>query len=227
MKTKKRLIGVGIALIFLVIICVFAGEISQPSAKSTAKIGNIAILESQDMNWTTILSNNIKTPTGKDLFIDVSLECGLYTQTEVKSKLRTRDTSTAESGIQVRVLVDGVEALPGHVVFARRSQIVEAVFQGMIADCLSVDPNTGNIILDEVCVTPEELNLILSTMNANSFNFIKVDLSSGVHNIQVQAKIVTATSSQLGTASATASIGKGSMTVETVRMIKGDLIELQ
>lgn len=227
MKTKKRLIGLGVALIFLVIICVFAAEVGQPAAKATAKIGNIAILESQDMNWTTILSNNIKTPTGKDLFIDVSLECGLYTQTEVRSKTGTRDTSTAEAGIQIRVLVDGDEALPGNVVFARRSQTVEAVFQGLIAGCLSVDPDTGNIILDEECVTPEELNLILSTMNANSFNFIMADLPSGIHNVQVQAKIVTATSSQAGTASATASIGKGSMTVETVRMIKGDLIELE
>ena len=62
-------------------------------------------------------------------------------------------------------------------------------------------------------------------MNANSFNFILDDLGSGVHMVEVQAQIKSASSSQNGTAEARASIGKGSVTIEQVRMFKDDPIE--
>ncbi len=198
----------------------------QPSAKATAKVGDINILDSTELDWTTILTQDIKTPSGKALFVDVSLEVGLYTQTLVASKNGAKDTSVAEASVQVRVLVDGQEALPGEVVFGRRSQTLEAQFMGLIGDCLTVDAD-GNVIVDETCVTPETLNLILDTMNANSFNFIMDGLSADVHTVEVQAKIQTDTSSQQGSATALATIGKGSVTVEMVRMIRGEDIELE
>ncbi len=60
----------------------------------------------------------------------------------------------------------------------------------------------------------------------NGFNFVLDDLASGVHVVEVQAKIDTDTACQNGSASAYATIGKGSMTVEEVRMIKGEDIQL-
>jgi hypothetical protein len=39
------------------------------------------------------------------------------------------------------------------------------------------DPN--RVIVDPNCVTPEEIQLVLKTMSANSFNFIEEDLNSG------------------------------------------------
>lgn len=197
-----------------------------PSAKATAKVGAINILDSAGLDWTTILSQEIKTPLGKDLFIDVSLEVGLYTQTLVASKNGNKDKSVAEAGVKVRVLVDGEEALPGVVVFGRRSQTLEAEFAGLIDGCLSLD-DLGNVILDEDCVATETLNLILDTMNANSFNFVMPDLSAAVHTVEVQAMVQTDSSSQNGSASALGSIGKGSVTVETVRMIKNEDVELE
>jgi hypothetical protein len=82
------------------------------------------------------------------------------------------------------------------------------------------------VVIDPDCVQPEELQLILETMNANSFNFIQADLRPGVHNIQVQARLNLGASAQTGAAKARALIGKGSVTVESVRMIRGEDIEL-
>ena len=93
----------------------------QPSSKATAKVGDVNILDATSLGWTTILSNDIKTANQKDLFIDVSLECGLYTQTEVKSK-GNKDTSTAEAGVMVQVLVDGAPAYPDVVTFCRANE---------------------------------------------------------------------------------------------------------
>jgi len=89
-----------------------------------------------------------------------------------------------------------------------------------------VDTNTWSVVIDPDCVRPEELGLILETMNANAFDFIMADLPSGIHNIQVQARINLGASAQAGSARARALIGNGSVTVESVRMIRGEDIEL-
>lgn len=204
-----------------------------PSAKATCKVANITLIDgSTQEDWTTLLSNQIKTANQKDLFVDVSFECGLYTQTLVRSKGGVKDTSTAEAIIKVRVLIDGVPAYPGEVVFSKRMQELSATLQGIISgDALVLVDTDGDgipdaIQINEELLTPEEIELVLDTMVANSFNFVLNDLSSGVHTIEVQAKIDTATTVQEGTASATATIGKGTVTVEEVRLIKNDEIIL-
>jgi hypothetical protein len=224
---KSIVIAVAVALVVtLGAGAVWANNTGQPASKATAQVGDIHIIDSAEMDWATILTQDIKTPNQKDLFIDVSLECGLYTMTHVKSKGGQKDESMAEAIITVKVLVDGEEAYPGQVVFARRAQTLKAWFQGLIEGCLTVD-EFGNVIIDEECLEPEELELILDTMNANSFNFILDDLTAGVHTIEVQAMIETATEVEEGTAEAWATIGKGSVTIELVRMIKGEDILLE
>ena len=221
----KKLVAVSIVLAILVALAVGVGSAtaSIPSAKATANVGSINWLDLEEHAEAVILQAKIKTPNEKDLFIGVSLESGLYTDTLVKSKLGVTDTSVAKAEIDVRVLVDDVEAYPGSVVFNMREQTLTAKFEGMIAACLSID-DLGNIVLDEDCVTPEELELILDTMSANSFNFILDNVPQGVHTVKVLAKIDTTGSAQLGSFTANATIGKGSVTVEEVRLIKDDPI---
>jgi hypothetical protein len=104
---------------------------SQPSAKATAKIGGIGIMSNVDAGPTVILSQEIKTPNGKDLFIDASVECGVWTQTKVESKGGKKDTSTAEGIVMLRAMVDGSPALPGWVTFCSRYQELSAEFAGI------------------------------------------------------------------------------------------------
>lgn len=211
-----------------------------PAAKATAQFTPISVLNSStqgvneagEAEWTTLLSNTIHTSNQKSLFVDVSLECGLFTRTLVKSKAGNKDTSSANATIQVRVVVDGQEAYPGAVVFASRMQEMSAVFQGLLTDadgnvCLFADPDTGAITIDEECLQPEELDLILETMTANSFNFTTQPLESGVHSVDVQVRINTGASFQEGDAEAAAAVGKGSFTVEEVRLIKDEDIVLE
>lgn len=112
-----------------------------------------------DDAWHTIFSQDIKKPTGKDVFVDVSLECGLVTNTKVMSKALIKDLSRAIAQVKVRVLVDPIydgnetidwyyEALPGAITFAEREQTLIAEFAGSLAipdgyewsDCLETDP---------------------------------------------------------------------------------------
>ena len=63
-------------------------------------------------------------------------------------------------------------------------------------------------------------------MSANSFNFLYPNCNSGVHTFKIQAKIKTSTTVQEGEAQAFAMVGRGSCTVEEVRMANDEVIEL-
>ncbi|UCC76157.1 MAG: hypothetical protein JSW37_11660 [Anaerolineales bacterium] len=198
-------LGVVTILVALVVAGLASAGTGQPAAKATADVSDIALIDpTEEADWTTILSNEIKTPNQKDLFIDVSLECGLYTDTKVDSLGGYLDRAEAEASVQVQVLIDGQPALPGSVTFCKRSQILEAEFMGLLTDeegnvCIEVtevctdplDPATCEhvVTIDEDCLRPETLRLILETMNANSFNFIAPNLTPGTHTVEVQAKV--------------------------------------
>jgi len=211
-----------VALLAIITVFGVASAQSQPSSKVTAEVSTITILEPTegDTDWTTILSNNLRTPNQKDLFVDVSLECGLYTDTLVKSA-GSKDTAKAEAGVYVQVLVDDIPMYPGEVVFCRRTQTLTALFGGIMESCTDLNGD-GTITYDECTWTPEELELVLDTMNANSFNFVLDDLTAGVHTVAVQARISTVEEAGAGAADAKATIGKGSVTVESVRMIRNE-----
>jgi hypothetical protein len=167
-------------------------------------------------DWTDILSTTMKTSSNADVLIGVSLEAGLFTDTLVSSKGGNADTSKAEASIEIRVLVDGNEAAPGPVIFAQREQSLMAVFGGILQSCTDSNGD-GTIVTTECIWTDEQLQLVLNTMNANAFNFSLTNLGTGIHQFDVQARIVLNTSAQNGSASAAATVGKGSLTVEAVR----------
>lgn len=195
------------------------------SAKNAVQVSNVALVDNTtDFDWATVLNTTIKTSEQKDLIIGGSFETGLYTQTLVKSKGGTPDTSFAEAQVQVRVLIDGGTpaertAEPGIVTYDRRYQELMATFGGVL-NCSDLNGD-GIVSFDECTLTEEELNLILDTMAAHHFNFVLDDLGSGVHTVQIQARVITDKGAQLGSASAFGSIGKGSLTVEEVRLVKG------
>lgn len=228
----------------------FTSAFAGPSAKATAQIGDLSVIDvsgssnsTSNTGWKTLFTQTIKTPQDKDLFIDVSLECGLTTDTTVMSKKLAKAIATAEAIVEVRVVVDDVPvAVNGNdpadtdITFARREQTLIAEFAGDFSDCMTVDLVTGEVTVDWALVDPEMLQLILDTMQANSFNFVVPDLSAAEHTVKIQAKLsykaygnleqetindATVTMAE-GEAFAEAYLGNGSVTIETVRMIKGE-----
>jgi hypothetical protein len=246
----------------------FTNAVAGPSAKATAKIADLSVIQVSGNDtggegstpWNRILTQTIKIPQGKDLFIDVSLECGLTTNTKVMSKRLAKAAAFAEAVVEVRVLVgdvavevnenDAVEVNENgdtDITFARRSQTLIAEFAGSLENadnesCLIFTPDGsggGSVTIDWECVQPETLQLILDTMQANSFNFIAPDLEAGEYNIAVEAKLSYIADNQSdqnildgaaaeGEAFAEAYLGNGSVTIETVRMIKDeDVVDIE
>jgi len=229
MKNRNRLV-----IVFTIGLLVSNGyaQNSQPSSKVTAKTADLTLLPKTNGTggWQTVLANTIKTANQKDLFINASFEVGLFTQTLSSSKNNQSDTSTATANVQVQVLLDGKVVQPGQVVFGRRTQTLTATLEGAIAGCLSLVTNADgsvSIVVDQTCVTPETIELILDSMDASSFSFVAVDVPQGVHTVSVQARIDTTGSAQTGSWSAFGTAGKGTVTVESVRLIKDPNVVLE
>src|SRR5579859_552254 len=188
-----------------------------PFSASTATTTNIS------SGWQTVLEQDIKTANNYDLLISASFEVGLLTQTTVSSKNMITDTSTATASIKVKALVDGVEAPPGDVVYGKRTQTLSATLEGAIANCLSLITNSAGglqIVLNTNCVQPEIIGLLDDSFSANSFVFTAPNLSSGFHDIQIQAEIDAMGDNQNGTFTATGLMGKGTLRSEERRVGK-------
>lgn len=193
-----------------------------------------------DTGWVDILTTHIKTPNAKEIAMGVSLQCGIITDTTVRSIGGEKDTSAAQAQIKVRVKitppggVDPVYAepnngadlsdvildpLPGDndgVTYCDRYQKLAARFAGF--NC-TADLTTGVV----TCLDPEELQLILKTLNAHHFEFIYANANPGVHKIQVQARAragVELGGTELGAAGAEAFAGAGALSVEVIRLVK-------
>lgn len=215
----KKTLAVLTALSTMVVMSSFANAGTVQGSKASANVSSVGLYsdKSGTHSWDPILGAQIHTANQKDLLIGVSLETALYTNTAVKSSGGTRDTSNATAGIKIKVLVDGVEAAPGDVVFDKRSQTLSAVLGGYFANCTDANGDGITDMLTECDLLPEEIELILDTMAAHHFNFVYADLPAGDHYIDVLTEIQGATSVQAGTASAYGTIGKGSLTVEEIR----------
>lgn len=188
-----------------------------------------------DTGWQTILRTHIKTPNGKELAIGASLQCGLITDTTVRSKNGDLDSSASRGKIAVRIKItqpDGsvVYAEPNNgadlvtdialnsegVTYCDRYQKLAAKFSGL--NC-TADLDTGVV----TCEDPEELQLILKTLDANHFNFLFANAKPGVQKVEVQARAqagMVLGGSQLGDAGAEAFVGAGALSVETIRLVK-------
>lgn len=240
MKTSK-LVAAGSLLLVGMVGSALAQSL--PASKAAVKIDELIALsqaisgtsptnDSGDTGWVDVLSTQIKTANQKDLLFDVSLQCGIVTDTTVKSSGGNQSSTTARANIAVRVLVDGVPAEPDNsidatranahgVVFCDRAQTLNAKFAG-----LNCTADADGVV---TCTDPEELQLILRTLNANAFNFAKVDVGSGVHDIVVQARAQASVNFDDDTdtgalAGAEAFAGAGAVVVEEVRLVKDSVV---
>lgn len=212
----------------------FENIVALPHATADTDPAN-AVPTANDTGWVSILTTHIKTPNAKEIAIGASLQCGIVTDTTVRSKGGALDSSAAQGRIKVRIKItqpDGsvvygqpnggadltgtlLGAEPG-VTYCDRYQQLEAKFAGL--NC-TADLTTGVV----TCLDPEELRLILKTLDAHHFNFIHANAVPGVHKVEVQARAQSAVAlggTQLGAAGAEAFAGAGALSVETIRLVK-------
>jgi hypothetical protein len=196
-------------------LCVAAGGSELASAQHNGIIQSNINIVSSSQPWATVSSFSTKTSNNKLLALQVSAECGLYTATTTLSKKMQRSTSTASAAVYFRVLINGVKAQPDQVVFCSRMQKLSIVLQGAIDNCPVVD---GVINTDDCEFTEEEVSLVLSTMDANSYGFTAPTVA-GSANVEIQAKVISSTSVDgSGSAEAYGTIGNLSVIAQQMNL---------
>lgn len=239
----KRLIRTSVIAAALIPSLVGASSALAQSSKAAWRFKELVSLPAasaptgtNDTAWVDILTTHIKTPNAKELAMGVSLQCGLVTDTTVRSKNGDLDSSAARGRIRVRVEItqpDGtiVYGQPnngadlatdisfdnngGGLTYCDRYQKLEAKFSG-----LNCTADSEGVV---TCADPEELQLLLKTLSAHHFNFIHANAIPGVQKVTVQARAqagIKLGGTSLGAAGAEAFAGAGALSVETIRLVK-------
>lgn len=207
-----------LAMALAVVLVVAVGMASAeglPNSKVTIQIKDFTIVPyTTNLAFTPILKQRIKTASGKEVMVNPSLLCGLYTFTKASSKGGDVSVVSADAEIKVKVVM---KDLAGNVVataepdgagagitYSRRFQQLSAKFAG---------------ILTAAGLEDEWVALLLETMDAHSFNFAFIDVPQGEFNVEVQVAI-SASPTIAGISEAKALIGQGAVTIEEVRLIK-------
>jgi hypothetical protein len=184
----------------------------------------------------SLLSAPIKTSNGNGLTLLVtpSMVTGLFTNTKINT---TISSSTADIGIEVCLTVDdstdGILPKGGCVVYDQRFQQLSSGLFGQIASCAVInlpvlctvdsdcagfnDGATFSCVggLCQGIPNACNLDLILSTLSAHSFNFV-VRVPGGQHTIKAVWKLTGVNTS--GNASVAACTGPGTLTVTQTKI---------
>jgi len=161
----------------------------------------------------------VHTSNASTLGMTFSIECGLFTSTLTSTTSKNGGSSTAsataDAGVQVRILVNGVPASPGIITYCNRiqtlTQTLSSLFTGLPTGA------TTSISLST--------QLDITTLDANSFNFA-LQTGQAQNVIQAQARLNTGGSSSVSdptTASASytakAVVQKASMIINQMNLV--------
>lgn len=222
MSTRGKLIrggaaaASGLLLFAAVTTLVPTGAIAthQPADKVVAAGSKIAVIGPNAE--TTILTSTLRTSKPTDLILAVSMECSIFTRLVTgPSADGGTDSATATGHIRAWVEIDG--------------QIVPI---NSMSEPPQLTPPTGGTEDDKVTfcnrtysrtVTDAENPLdgqdieddYIATKNANAFNWLRLNLGSGIHTIVVKATLLQETA---GDATAEAVIGNRSLIVEPAKL---------
>lgn len=203
----------------------FAGDFLGPNG--VAKVVTLQVCSATDASCTSTQNANLMTATikvsgssSKSLMLMGSLEDALYTDTSNSGGGKT-STSTATGSIVVTPMVTGgncpstgCPVYPSTVTFAERTQTLTA----NLGSCTVTSVTNPTEVL--TCTDTDTINLLLSTMSANSFNFLVPSMGEGTYTVTFNVTITASATSDSISAGATAKAGidvasMGVLTVQT------------
>ncbi len=132
---------VGNLLRLLLCVGVFAAGLSVPTSSQAAPATTAAatfntsaiVIPANDGKWHTVLTTTIKNPTANDdLFIDVS-QVDKITTTNATSSATPSVISSGDAKLEMRVLVDGIVARPGEIVFDEQLTTLTSALQTFLS----------------------------------------------------------------------------------------------
>jgi hypothetical protein len=181
----------------------------------------------------SIMSATMANSQSSSYLVTASLVTGLLTNTTVGSNGGSKSSASAMGSVQVGIMMDGnfdangrylgggTYAYPGMLSFDTRTQTLTATLGQALTGC-----STVNGIVTCTGLTEQQIQLVLDTTSAHSFQFILPNVgvapNSAPHRLDVVAEVASSTTmSGVGAALASACYGAGTVTVDAVRLGHG------
>lgn len=155
----------------------------------------------------TILTATMRTSSPTDLILSVTMECSIFTRLLTgPSGDGGASTATAAGTVRAWVEVDGQivpvkSAGPGSE--ADKVTFCNRVYSRTVTD--AEDPLDGQDIEED----------FIDTKAANAFNWLRLNVGSGIHTITVKATLLQQTA---GDATAEAAIGNRTLVIEPAKL---------
>ena len=165
---------------------------------SSLEVITVPLLAGASTTTAELLKGTIKTSSPTDLVLSVNLECALWTD------ITTVGNDDSESVARVKVWVE----IDGKPVPVSSDDTAE---KGKVVFCDRAYRRTTTDFDDE----DARIDSYLRTRSAHSFDWISMNLGSGVHTISVKGELIT---SVTGTGMAQAAIGKRTLIVEPTKL---------
>lgn len=188
-------------------------------------------------NFAEVMKTTVKVSNSQSLFVSPSLVTGLYTNTKTKTTTGSTSTATATGAVYLRAVLKNSA---GDVVAIGYPA---AVCTNEILGCAADANNNFGVILDSrvqtltqslsecvvsagvltgTCTFDSTIGLLLQTTSAHTFNFIFPNVGVGVYTLSVQAAVNASgtINAGSGTAIGAAAFGLGSVTVDSVRLVR-------
>lgn len=165
---------------------------------SALEIMTLPLVEGMSTTTAVLLQGQLKTSSPTDVILSVNMECALWTD------ITTIGNSNSEAIARVKVWVE-IDGQPVPVSMDDRAEPGKVVF------CDRAYQRATSNWDDE----DARIDSYLRTRSAHSFDWISLDLGSGVHQVTVKADLTTAVT---GMGSAQAAIGKRTLVVEPTKL---------
>ena len=156
MKTFGDILRLALCVIVLALaLSVPTSSQAGPATTAAATFNtNTFVIPANDGLWHTVLSTTIKNPTADDdLFIDVS-QVTKITTTNTTSSATPAVISSGDAKLMMRVLVDGVEAKPGAIVFDEQLTTLTSELQTFLSLNCAQTPTPQTIVTTSCVCNP-------------------------------------------------------------------------
>jgi len=165
----------------------------------------------------TLLSATMRTSKPTDLILAVSMECSIITdvQTGPSTLAGAADSATAEGTVRAWVEIDGVVVPINSISGQSQGPPPPGNDSDKVTFCNRVHTQEAEDGEDDEDGL-DKMRTYLETKNANAFNWLRLNMGSGIHTIEVVGELTTNTSgSALG---AEALVGNRSLIAEPAKL---------
>ena len=178
-------------------------------AASTLEHMVVQTNEGESSAPVTLMAGQMRLSNGIDLAIEITGECALFTDVKTINTGTSSDSSQAIANVEMWVEIDG-NTVPvtqdagdgqpddGHIVFCNRDHKLNTIFKD--------DNNDDSITIEDY----------IHSREANAFNWIALNVSSGVHLVEVKAILTANVTTPNGLAEAL--VGKRTMIVNPIHL---------